>query len=111
MYGNKIDKELHRSHIRSTLKTQMDDRDHTKRMNFANAMRESMLMSERERTEIMKDLDKRREKLRFLREYSSANKQMMESRWSEQRQSRKRQNKNDLDLLRLNPINWSHTLK
>jgi len=111
MYGNKVDKELHRSHIRSTLKTQMDDREYTKRMNFSNALRESMMMYERERTEIMNDMEKRREKLRYLREYSNANKQMMESRWSEQRISRKRQNKNDSELLKMNPINWSHTLK
>ena len=54
----------------------MDDREYTKRMNFSNALRESMLMYERERTEIMNDMEKRREKLRYLREYSNANKQV-----------------------------------
>ena len=36
---------------------------------------------------------------------------MMELRWKEKKEQKIRENKQDSEQLRYNPINWSHTLK
>ncbi|CAK8689092.1 uncharacterized protein LOC143460935 [Clavelina lepadiformis] len=111
MYGTAAVKEDYRSQIRSTLKTQMEERDRGKRREWNSAFRESIAVAAQDMRDCQMDVEKRRDKLNFLVTFTKANKEMMESRWKERRLQKILEDKKDLEQLKYNPINWSHTLK
>lgn len=111
MYGTPVVKELYRSDIRSTLKGQIDERMRNKQRQFDDSLNHSIRIFEKDRRDCMDDRQKRSDKLQFLFTFTQANKQMMEERWRERRERRNSEVQHERELLRHNPINWSHTLK
>ncbi|XP_044157621.1 uncharacterized protein LOC122943717 [Bufo gargarizans] len=110
-YGTAAEKEDYRREIRQLLKKQMSEKWTTSREALAGQSKELEALKEADRFAVLQDLEQERAKSLFLRRYRDENKQLMESKWQENRLTRSMEMLKERALLQYNPINWSGTLK
>ncbi|XP_040263403.1 uncharacterized protein LOC120978985 [Bufo bufo] len=110
-YGTAAEKEDYRREIRQLLKKQMSEKWTTSREALAGQSKELEALKEADRFAVIQDLEQERAKSLFLRRYRDENKQLMESKWQENRLTRSMEMLKERELLQYNPINWSGTLK
>lgn len=110
-YGNATVQESYRSNIRSVLKSQIEERLNRRRSDWQSALHDSIQLTEKDRADAQRDMDDRREKMRHLNTFTRENKRLMEEKWKDRVREKMIQDQKDREVLKYNPINWSHTLK
>jgi hypothetical protein len=110
-YGSPTEKEEHRFNIRSVLKQQMTDKENFHKQHQIDKVMESETATHRDMKDREEDADKFLKKFQILRQYTQANKTLMEEIWDRRKLQRETENLTERELLKHNPINWSCTLK
>ncbi|XP_070558114.1 uncharacterized protein [Ptychodera flava] len=109
-YGSPAEKETYRRDIRSKLKEQMSDRILLEKQLLRDKVQESKQAVEYDRQCIESDRADIMKKAAHLRQFRDENKKLMEWKEHQDRLNRLLQNKYEQELIRYNPINWSHSL-
>ncbi|ESO82552.1 hypothetical protein LOTGIDRAFT_236939 [Lottia gigantea] len=110
-YGNPAERESYNKHFREVLKQQMSDQDSWKRQNLINKVQESEQAVEYDRTCLQKDFEDHLTKFNYLKNFRDDNKKLMEKKWEVSKDSQRKSNLYEREIIRYNPINWSCTLK
>lgn len=110
-YGSVPEQEQYRAYTRGVLKQQMTDLWKQQRQQQTDKVGESeraLAFDHRCRED---DFHKHQQKSAYLKSFTEDNKQLMESSWHRQRETRRQEHLYDREQLKYNPINWSCTLK
>ncbi|GAA56125.1 hypothetical protein CSKR_102255 [Clonorchis sinensis] len=111
-YGNAAEKEQYGAYLRNGLKQQMVDRITRKNMEEAKIKADEAKAVE----QMCKKFDERlasatRKRKIFLAQFRDANRKLSEERQTARLQERQKELESERNMLKLNPINWSCTLK
>ncbi|XP_002739391.1 uncharacterized protein LOC100377244 [Saccoglossus kowalevskii] len=109
-YGSPADKEAYRRDIRSKLKEQMTDKLGFQKQILKDKVHESEVAVDYDRKCLEDDHEDVVKKAIYLKQFRDENKKLMEWKEEQDRLNRVLQNKYERELVRYNPINWSHTL-
>ncbi|KAK0151424.1 hypothetical protein N1851_007277 [Merluccius polli] len=100
-----------RTEIREQLKRQIEEKRVGLRLQLARRAKESDYVREEDRLAVTRDREKCIQHSRAMTLYRDENKKLMEQTWRDRALTRSLGALEERKLLRLNPINWSGTLK
>ncbi|KAJ3586510.1 hypothetical protein NHX12_012908 [Muraenolepis orangiensis] len=104
-------KEYQTREIREQLKRQMEEKGLGVRLRLASRVMESDRLRLEDHLALSRDGEERLKHSRAMTLYRDENKKLMEQTWRDRALSRSLGALEERQLLRLNPINWSGTLK
>ncbi|XP_072305763.1 uncharacterized protein [Eucyclogobius newberryi] len=110
-YGTSCEREEYRKDIRTHLKKQMEDKCVALKLQFTNRTKEAEFLCEMDRLDLSKEKEQRIVHREAMTAYRDENKRLMEQGWRDRALTRSQEALKERELLRLNPINWSGTLK
>ncbi|KAJ8016164.1 hypothetical protein DPEC_G00004350 [Dallia pectoralis] len=110
-YGSCSEKEEYKEDIRLQLKRQMEEKRAELMRQLASKVEEAEFLQEVDRLALSRARQQRIQYLREMSHYRDENKRLMEQSWGDRALIRSLEAMRERDLLRLNPINWSGTLK
>ncbi|KAK7884867.1 hypothetical protein WMY93_027990 [Mugilogobius chulae] len=110
-YGTSSEREEYRKDIRNHLKKQMEDKCVALKLQFTNRAKESEYLCEMDRLDLSKEKEQKILHREAMTAYRDENKRLMEQGWKDRALTRSQEVLKERELLRLNPINWSGTLK
>nr|XP_043895268.1 uncharacterized protein LOC122777842 isoform X2 [Solea senegalensis] len=110
-YGSSSEREEYRKEVREQLKRQMEEKSVALKLQLATKFKETAFAREVDRLAVSSDREKRMQHSKAMMIYRDENKRLMEQRWKDRALTRSQEALEERELLRLNPINWSGTLK
>ncbi|XP_055079189.1 uncharacterized protein LOC129456410 [Periophthalmus magnuspinnatus] len=110
-YGTSNEREEYRKDIRNHLKKQMEDKCVALKLQFTNRAKEAEYLCEMDRLALSKEKEQRILHRAAMTAFRDENKRLMEQGWRDRVLTRSQEALKERELLHLNPINWSGTLK
>nr|XP_046253364.1 uncharacterized protein D1044.6-like isoform X2 [Scatophagus argus] len=110
-YGTSSEREEYRKELREQLKRQMEDKCAALKLQLASKVQEAKYIQEVDHLALSTDREQRIRHIKAMTAYRDENKRLMEQRWRDRALTRSQEALKERELLRLNPINWSGTLK
>ncbi|CAL8234711.1 unnamed protein product [Boreogadus saida] len=110
-YGTSSEREDYRKDIREQLKKQIEEKGVGLRLQLASKVKEADYMRDEECRAVTRDREECIKHSRAMTLYRDENKKLMEQTWRDRALTRSLGALEERELLRLNPINWSGTLK
>ncbi|XP_013871368.1 uncharacterized protein D1044.6 isoform X2 [Austrofundulus limnaeus] len=110
-YGTSIEREEYRKEIREQLKRQMEEKSAELKLQRLSEAKESQYLREVDHLALFRDREKKIQHSKAMTAYRDENKRLMEQSWRDRALTRSQEALKERELLRLNPINWSGTLK
>ncbi|XP_028309995.1 uncharacterized protein D1044.6-like isoform X2 [Gouania willdenowi] len=110
-YGTSIEREEYRKDVREQLKRQMEEKHAALKLQLESKEKEGEHLQELDRLALSSDREQRLQHSSAMMAYRDENKKLMEQSWRERALTRSQEALKERELLRLNPINWSGTLK
>uniref|UniRef100_A0A667YXL4 Uncharacterized protein n=1 Tax=Myripristis murdjan TaxID=586833 RepID=A0A667YXL4_9TELE len=111
LYGTSSEREEYRKEMREQLKRQIEEKCVALRLQLASQVREAEHLREVDRLALSSEREQRIQHSRAMTLYRDENKKLMEQSWRDRALTRSQEALKERELLRLNPINWSGTLK
>jgi hypothetical protein len=111
VYGSIASKEQYRKDIREVLKGQMSDKMSREKTAFSSRLTESRAFIEMDRKVIQDDLDSRKKRFDLMKNFRDENQKMAAEVTERKRQDKEYRLREERELLKFNPINWSHSLR
>ncbi|XP_034446916.1 uncharacterized protein LOC117764891 isoform X3 [Hippoglossus hippoglossus] len=113
-YGSSSEREEYRRELLEQLKRQMEEKRVALKLQLVGKVKESEYLCEVDRRALSSDREQRIQHSRAMTVFRDENKkcvQLMEQSWRDRALTRSQEILKERELLRLNPINWSGTLK
>ncbi|KAM9342024.1 uncharacterized protein KZ484_014698 [Pholidichthys leucotaenia] len=110
-YGTSSEREEYRKELREQLKKQIEEKCAALKLHMVDKVREVENLREVDRRALSSEREQRIQHSRAMTQYRDENKRLMEQSWRERALTRSQEALKERELLRLNPINWSGTLK
>uniref|UniRef100_A0A3Q4I315 Uncharacterized protein n=1 Tax=Neolamprologus brichardi TaxID=32507 RepID=A0A3Q4I315_NEOBR len=110
-YGTSSEREEYRKELREQLKRQIEEKCAAIKLQLANKIKEAETLQEADRLDLASEREQRIQHSKAMAVYRDENKRLMEQSWRDRALTRSQEALNERELLRLNPINWSGTLK
>uniref|UniRef100_A0A8C6TJE1 Uncharacterized protein n=1 Tax=Neogobius melanostomus TaxID=47308 RepID=A0A8C6TJE1_9GOBI len=110
-YGTSSEREEYRKEIRDHLKKQIEEKCIALKLQFTNRAKDTEYLCEMDRQHLSKEKEQRILHRQAMTAYRDENKKLMEQGWRDRALTRSQEALKERELLRLNPINWSGTLK
>ncbi|KAA8590886.1 uncharacterized protein LOC116692586 isoform X1 [Etheostoma spectabile] len=110
-YGTSSEREEYRKDLREQLKKQMEEKCAALKLQLASKVKEAVYLREVDRLALSSERDLRIQHSKAMTAYRDENKRLMEQSWRDRALTRSQETLKERELLCLNPINWSGTLK
>ncbi|XP_067448736.1 uncharacterized protein [Thunnus thynnus] len=110
-YGTSSEREEYRKELREQLKRQIEDKCVALKLQLASKVKEAEYACEVDRLALSSEREQRIQHSKAMLAYRDENKKLMEQSWRDRALTRSQEAMKERELLRLNPINWSGTLK
>ncbi|XP_061838278.1 uncharacterized protein [Nerophis lumbriciformis] len=110
-YGTSMEKEEYRRELREQLKRQMEEKSVPLTLQLASKVKEAEYMREMDRLALSAERAQALQHRKAMSSYRDENKRLMEQRWRDRALTHSQEVMMERERLRLNPINWSGTLK
>ncbi|XP_067096918.1 uncharacterized protein [Osmerus mordax] len=110
-YGTSTEREEYRKELREHLKRQIEEKRAGQSMQLASKAAEAEFLREVDCLALSNEREKRVHHSKEMTHYRDENKRLMEQRWRDRVLTRSLEAMREKELLHLNPINWSGTLK
>ncbi|XP_026224365.1 uncharacterized protein LOC113167752 isoform X2 [Anabas testudineus] len=110
-YGTSSEREEYRKDLREQLMRQIEEKCVALKMQLSSKLKEAEYVCEVDRLALSSEREQRIQHSRAMTAYRDENKRLMEQRWRDKALTRSQEALKERQLLRLNPINWSGTLK
>ncbi|XP_069579944.1 uncharacterized protein D1044.6-like [Brachyistius frenatus] len=110
-YGTSSEREEYRKELREQLNRQMEDKCAALKLQLAGKVKEAEQIREVDRLALSGEREQRIQHRTAMTAYRDENKRLMEQSWRDRARTRSQEALRERELLRLNPINWSGTLK
>lgn len=110
-YGTNNEREEYRKELREHLKKQIEDKGVALKLQSADGAKETEFLCEVDRQALSSEREQRIQHRQAMTAYRDENKRLMEQSWRDKELTRTQEALKERELLRLNPINWSGTLK
>uniref|UniRef100_A0A3P8TDE1 Uncharacterized protein n=1 Tax=Amphiprion percula TaxID=161767 RepID=A0A3P8TDE1_AMPPE len=110
-YGTGSEREEYRKELREQLKRQIEEKCATLKLQLAGKVKEAEYLREVDRLALSSEREQRIQHSKAMTAYRDENKKLMEQSWRDRALTRSQEVLKERELLRLNPINWSGTLK
>ncbi|XP_034446915.1 uncharacterized protein LOC117764891 isoform X2 [Hippoglossus hippoglossus] len=110
-YGSSSEREEYRRELLEQLKRQMEEKRVALKLQLVGKVKESEYLCEVDRRALSSDREQRIQHSRAMTVFRDENKKLMEQSWRDRALTRSQEILKERELLRLNPINWSGTLK
>ncbi|KAM8755508.1 uncharacterized protein AB9X84_011942 isoform 1-T1 [Acanthopagrus schlegelii] len=110
-YGTSSEREEYRKELRDHLKRQMEEKCATLKLQLAGKVKEAEYVCEVDRLALSGDREQTIQHRKAMTAYRDENKRLMEQSWRDRALTRSQEALKERELLCLNPINWSGTLK
>ncbi|XP_069382572.1 uncharacterized protein [Paralichthys olivaceus] len=110
-YGSSSEREEYRRELREQLKRQMEEKCAALKLQLVGKVKESEYLREVDRLALSSDREQRIQHSKAMTVFRDENKKLMEQSWRDRALTRSQEILKERELLRLNPINWSGTLK
>jgi len=111
VYGSIASKEQYRKEIRGILKDQMQSKLEREKTAFNSKLTESRAFIEMDRRVIQDEIQSRQKRSDMMRSFRDENKKMFEEQAERKRLERELRLREEKEMLKYNPINWSHSLR
>uniref|UniRef100_A0A3Q3NI15 Uncharacterized LOC113146020 n=1 Tax=Mastacembelus armatus TaxID=205130 RepID=A0A3Q3NI15_9TELE len=110
-YGTSSEREEYRKELREQLKRQIEEKCAALHLQLATKVKEAECICEVDRLALSSEREQRIQHWKAMTAYRDENKRLMEQHWRDRALTRSQEALKERELLRLNPINWSGTLK
>uniref|UniRef100_A0A1A7YU69 Uncharacterized protein n=1 Tax=Iconisemion striatum TaxID=60296 RepID=A0A1A7YU69_9TELE len=110
-YGTAIEREEYRKEIREQLKRQMEEKSAEVKLQRVSKSNDAEHLLEVDRLALSSERQQRIQHSKAMTAYRDENKRLMEQSWRDRALTRSQEALKERELLHLNPINWSGTLK
>ncbi|XP_029993573.1 uncharacterized protein LOC115421787 isoform X1 [Sphaeramia orbicularis] len=110
-YGTNNEREEYRKELREHLKRQIEEKCVALKLQLASRTKEAEYLCEVDRLAITGEKEQRMQHRQAMTAYRDENKRLMEQGWRDRALTRSQEALKERELLCLNPINWSGTLK
>ncbi|XP_078111459.1 uncharacterized protein LOC144521067 [Sander vitreus] len=110
-YGTSSEREEYRKELREQLKKQMEEKCTALKLQLASKVKEAEYLREVDHLALSSERDLRIQHSKAMTAYRDENKRLMEQSWRDRALTRSQETLKERELLCLNPINWSGTLK
>ncbi|XP_031701793.1 uncharacterized protein LOC116382682 [Anarrhichthys ocellatus] len=110
-YGTSSEREDYRKETREQLKRQMEEKHVALKLQLAGNAKEAEYLREVDRLDLSGERELRTQHSKAMTAYRDENKRLMEQSWRDRALTRSQETLKERELLGLNPINWSGTLK
>ncbi|XP_029291687.1 uncharacterized protein LOC115010918 [Cottoperca gobio] len=110
-YGTSSEREEYRKELLEHLKRQMEDKCVALKLQLASKVKEAEYLREVDRLALSRERELRIQHSKGMTAYRDENKRLMEQSWRDRALTRSQEALKERELLCLNPINWSGTLK
>ncbi|XP_061590800.1 uncharacterized protein LOC133456339 [Cololabis saira] len=110
-YGTASEREEYKRALREDLKRQIDEKRVALKLQLANKTKEAEYLREVDCLALSSEREQWIRHRKGMTTYRDVNKTLMEQSWRERALTRSQEALKERELLRLNPINWSGTLK
>ncbi|XP_074500010.1 uncharacterized protein LOC141772662 [Sebastes fasciatus] len=110
-YGTSSEREEYRKELREQLKRQMEEKSVALRLQLAGKVKEAEYVREVDRLALFSERQLKIQHSKAMTAYRDENKRLMEQSWRDRALTRSQETLKERELLGLNPINWSGTLK
>ncbi|XP_056241810.1 uncharacterized protein LOC130175383 isoform X1 [Seriola aureovittata] len=110
-YGSSSEREEYRKELRDQLKRQIEEKCVSLKLQLASKVKEAEFVREVDRLALSNEREQRIQHKKAMTAYRDENKKLMEQSWRDRALTRSQEVLKERELLRLNPINWSGTLK
>ncbi|XP_008286437.1 uncharacterized protein LOC103362980 isoform X4 [Stegastes partitus] len=110
-YGTGSEREEYRKELREHLKRQIEEKCAALKLQLSGKVKEAEYLREVDRLALSSEREQRIQHSRAMAAYRDENKRLMEQSWRDRALTRSQEVLKERELLRLNPINWSGTLK
>ncbi|XP_049436963.1 uncharacterized protein D1044.6-like [Epinephelus fuscoguttatus] len=110
-YGTSTEREEYRKELREQLKRQIEEKCAALKLQLASKEKEAEHLQEVDRLALSSESELRIRHSKAMTAYRDENKRLMEQSWRDRALTRSQETLKERELLRLNPINWSGTLK
>ncbi|XP_071332731.1 uncharacterized protein [Trachinotus anak] len=110
-YGSSNEREEYRKELREQLKRQIEEKCVALKFQLASKEKEAEYIREVDRLALSSEREQRVQHRKAMTAYRDENKRLMEQSWRDRALTRSQEVLKERELLRLNPINWSGTLK
>ncbi|XP_027133052.1 uncharacterized protein LOC113745586 isoform X2 [Larimichthys crocea] len=110
-YGTTTEREEYRKELREQLKRQMEEKCVALKLQLACKVKEAEYVQKVDCLALSSDREQRIQHGKAMTAYRDENKRLMEQSWRDRALTRSQEAMKERELLCLNPINWSGTLK
>uniref|UniRef100_A0A665SWR1 Uncharacterized protein n=1 Tax=Echeneis naucrates TaxID=173247 RepID=A0A665SWR1_ECHNA len=110
-YGSSNEREEYRKELREQLKKQIEQKCESLKLQLASKAKETEYIQEVDRLSLSSERQQRIRHRKAMMAYRDENKRLMEQSWKDKALTRSQEVLKERELLHLNPINWSGTLK
>ncbi|XP_061625418.1 uncharacterized protein LOC133476274 isoform X2 [Phyllopteryx taeniolatus] len=110
-YGTSVEKEEYRRDLCEQLKKQMEEKSVPLKLRLASRAKEAEYLRQVDRLALSAQREQKQRHDKAMATYRDANKRLMEQRWRDSTLMRCQEVLREKEMLRLNPINWTGTLK
>ncbi|XP_063739615.1 uncharacterized protein LOC134864500 isoform X2 [Eleginops maclovinus] len=110
-YGSSGERDEYRKEMLEHLKRQMEEKCISLKLQLASKVKEAEYVREVDRLALSSERELRIQHSKAMTAYRDENKRLMEQSWRDRALTRSQENLKERELLCLNPINWSGTLK
>ncbi|XP_053704373.1 uncharacterized protein LOC128749130 isoform X2 [Synchiropus splendidus] len=110
-YGSSGEREEYRKELREHLKKQMEEKCAAIKLQLTSRVKEAEHLREVDRLDLSSDRQQKVQRRGAMFIYRDENKKLMEQSWRDRALTRSQEVLRERQLLHLNPINWSGTLK
>ncbi|XP_033483890.1 uncharacterized protein LOC117257719 [Epinephelus lanceolatus] len=110
-YGTSTEREEYRKELREQLKRQIEEKCAALKLQLASKEKEAEHLREVDRLALSSESELRIRHSKAMTAYRDENKRLMEQSWRDRALTRSQETLKERELLCLNPINWSGTLK
>ncbi|XP_041654322.1 uncharacterized protein LOC121516947 [Cheilinus undulatus] len=110
-YGSSTEREEYRKELREHLKKQIEEKYASLKLQLSGKVKEAEYVREVDRLALSSEREQKMEHRIAMTAYRDENKRLMEQRWRDRALTRSQEAMRERELLCLNPINWSGTLK
>ncbi|KAM7404933.1 hypothetical protein PAMP_012237 [Pampus punctatissimus] len=110
-YGTSSEREEYRKELCEQLKRQIDEKYTALKLQLASKVKETEYLREVDQLALSSEREQKIQHRKAMSAYRDENKMLMEQSWRDRALTRSQEAMKERELLRLNPINWSGTLK
>uniref|UniRef100_A0A8C3AG41 Uncharacterized protein n=1 Tax=Cyclopterus lumpus TaxID=8103 RepID=A0A8C3AG41_CYCLU len=110
-YGTSSEREEYRKEMREQLMRQMEEKGVALKLQLASKAEDAEHLREVDRLALSGERERRIQHSKAMTAYRDENKRLMEQSWRDRALTRSQESLKERELLCLNPINWTGTLK